>query len=132
MSFSKSKGGARVVVVALAVLMAIACAQTASAETIFLTCNENYAGTAIFTVDLANSTVNNHPATINPTAIDWQTPIAADATGHITSSTTFDHIDRTAGTITEYATYHWASGLVNSSRPQTYPCTVGSPPPTKF
>src|ERR1039457_1791880 len=51
---------------------------------------------------LKNNTVNNQPATINATAIDWHLkPRPADDT-----SVVYYHIDRTTGILTENFTYH--------------------------
>jgi hypothetical protein len=67
----------------LATVLTASC--PARANTIIFQCGTNFA------VDLKNNTVNNQPATINATAIDWHlTPERADDTGVI-----FYHIDRT-------------------------------------
>lgn len=129
---SALKVNAGVCVMFAALVMLAASSQSARADTIFLTCNEGIIGPKTFTVDLTNNTVNNEPATINSTAIDWQIQLHGDATGQVTSGRVYNHIDRTAGTIREYVTYHWANGRDITSDPNTYPCSVGSPPPTKF
>jgi hypothetical protein len=88
----------------------------ARANTIIFQCGTSFA------VDLKNSTVNNQPATINATAIDWHlTPGPADDTGVI-----YYHIDRTTGILTENFTYHLPNGSTQSGDPTTYRCTVGS------
>src|ERR1035441_7075660 len=79
-----------------------------------------------FAVDLKNNTVNNQPATINATAIDWHlTPGSADDTGVF-----YYHIDRTTGILAENFTYHLPNGSTQSDDPTTYRCTVGSARPT--
>jgi hypothetical protein len=78
-----------------------------------------------FAVDLKNSTVNNQPATINATAIDWQLiPGPANDTGVVSY-----RIDRTTGILTENFTYHLPNGSTQSDDPTTYRCTVGSARP---
>ena len=91
----------------------------AQATTIIFQCGTSFA------VDLKNKTVNDLPATINATAIDWQlTPEPAHDTGVV-----YYHIDRTAGTLTENFTYHLPNGSAQSDDPTTYRCTVGSARP---
>ena len=90
------------------------------ADTIIFQC-----GTS-FTVDLKTNTVNNQPATINATAIDWHlTPGPADDTGVV-----YYHIDRTTGILTENFTHRRPNGSTQSDDPTTYRCTVGSARPT--
>ena len=90
------------------------------AETIIFQCGTDFA------VDLTNNTVNDQPATINATGIDWQlTPGPADDTCVI-----YYHIDRTTGLLTENFTYHLPNGSTQSDYPTTYRCAVGSAPPT--
>jgi hypothetical protein len=94
-----------------------------SAETIYLQCSSY----KTFTIDLTNSTVDNLPATINATAIDWQFKgVVANKPG----LTFVDnrHIDRIAGTFSHYAT----DSTGDSSHWDPVPCTVISAPPTKF
>lgn len=83
---------------------------SARAETIFLKC-----GTFnVITIDLTNKTVDNIPASITPTSIDWETHGAFVV--HI-------HIDRIAGT--ETFEHHG----------QTFapePCKTVKKPATKF
>jgi hypothetical protein len=100
----------------------------AHAEIIFLTCTGD--NPTQLTVDLTKSTVNNMPATINPTSIDWQHVAAPASDG--TTGTTYGHIDRSAGTYTSWATFHTPSGQDLSSGQTTMSCIAGSPPPTKF
>ena len=91
----------------------------ARATTIIFQCGTSFA------VDLKNKTVNDLPATINATAIDWQlTPEPAHDTGVV-----YYHIDRTAGILTENFTYHLPNGSAQSDDPTTYRCTVGSARP---
>jgi hypothetical protein len=91
----------------------------ARANTIIFQCGMSFA------VDLKNSTVNNQPATINATAIDWQLiPGPANGTGIVSY-----HIDRTTGILTENFTYHLPNGSTQSDDPTTYHCTVGSARP---
>lgn len=98
----------------------------ASAETIFLRCADT-----TFTVNLDNSTVNNRPATINATSIDWEViPGSSDVT---LTAVMYNHTDRIAGTYSSSITYHSSrNGAVNSASSGTVPCTVSSAPPTKF
>ena len=92
----------------------------ARANTVIFQC-----GTS-FTVDLKNKSVNNQPATINATAIDWHlTPGPADDAGVVSY-----HIDRTTGILTEKFTYHFPNGSTQSNDPTTYRCTVGNARPT--
>jgi len=123
MSFLRLNGAFRVSLATLAVLAGSS--QVALAETIFLKCGDYSA----FTVDLSNSTVDNHPATINATAIDWQVP---QELGSGKSGVTYWHIDRIAATLTDYFTVRDRNGVVNTSRSTTESCTVLSVPPTKF
>jgi hypothetical protein len=122
MSFVKLNGAVRTLLAALAVL-AIS-SPAARAESIFLQC-----GSGMFTVDLTNNTVDNKPATINATSIDWTwtapTDYGSQSVGHF-------HIDRIAGTLTYQWSTHFANGRTGDLPSQTSPCTVGSPPPTKF
>jgi hypothetical protein len=101
----------------LATILTASC--PARANTIIFQCGTSFA------VDLTNNTVNDQPATINATAIDWQlTPGPADDTGVI-----YYHIDRTTGILTENFTYHLPNGSTQSDDPTTYRCTVGSARP---
>jgi hypothetical protein len=73
-----------------------------------------------FTVDLRNNTVNNQPALISPTAIDWQLkPGPTDDTGVVDY-----HIDRTTRILTEKFTHHLLNGDTQSDDPTIYLCTV--------
>ena len=100
------------------------------AETIFLTCNQ---GT--FTIDLTNKTVNNLPATINATSIDWEVHTTYPDDGTTYSGQV--HIDRTSGLMTSSGTLCFGSGGYKGtcrpgpSGPPTA-CTKGEPPPVKF
>ena len=95
----------------LILLAALAVAPAAHAETIYLQC-----GNSRYEVDLANSTVNNFPATINTTSIDWT---ISNQSQNLTRNY---HIDRVGGTFS--ATGTWVTA------PQ--PCTKGSAPATRF
>jgi hypothetical protein len=102
----------------LATILTASC--PARANTIIFQCGISFA------VDLKNNTVNNQPATINATAIDWQLiPGPANDTGVVSY-----HIDRTTGILTENFTYHLPNGSTQSDDPTTYRCTVGSARPT--
>jgi hypothetical protein len=124
MSFANSNGTVRIILAALAVLATTS--EAARAETIFLHCGES---ASTFTVDLTNNTVDNKPATINATSIDWTwTPPPDQGTqsvGHF-------HIDRIAGTLTSQWSTHFANGRTGDLPSQTWSCTVSSAPPTKF
>jgi hypothetical protein len=104
---------------------------SAQAETIYLTCPEADPFLKNLTVDFTNNTVNNKPATINATAIDWQ--VKLDWGGGNTR-VDYYHIDRTAGTLTySPGQMHFANGFIPpQSTSSTYSCSVGSPSPTKF
>jgi hypothetical protein len=126
MSFLTLNRVASVTLVALAVLGASS--GTARADTMFLQC-----GTQAFTVDLANNTVDNHPATINDTAIDWVVRYSyADGTP---GSSQF-HIDRTTGAMTSTGTVCFQAGefkgTCRTTPPSATTCTKGSAPATKF
>jgi hypothetical protein len=97
----------------------------ARADTIFLQC-----GTDAITVDLTNNTVNNIPATINATAIDWSPHIGATTTPGL-SATEQNHIDRTTGTFTSTVTYNF-NGQISYGHGGPYSCTAGPAPATKF
>src|SRR3974390_263288 len=98
----------------LASIFASSC--PARAEMIIFQC-----GTS-FTVDLRNNTVNNQPALISPTAIDWQLkPGPTDDTGVVDY-----HIDRTTSILTEKFTHHLLNGDTQSDDPTIYRCTVPS------
>ena len=110
MSFLKFNGGTCVTLVVLAMLVAIS--QAARTEKILLKC-DGYAG--ILTIDLTNQTVNDMPAKITPTAINWDVQGKVDANIHI-----YNHIDRTTGAWT-------VSGVQGGDRtipPYTYVCTI--------
>jgi hypothetical protein len=104
--------------------IALAVSWPARANTIFLTCGSNS-----FTVDLTNHTVNNLPASITSTAIDWQKTSYPEPGG---SAVSYSHIDRIAGTYMTYFTAHFPNGVTNDSPRDTHPCTAGSAPATKF
>jgi hypothetical protein len=129
MSFLKLTRSVRVTLVALAMLAASS--QTARAETIFLTCSVPEPNKT-FTVDLAKNTVNNLPANINQTAIDWQEKLTtADAQ---TVGVQNNHTDRTAGTLTQQKIIlnDTGTGPNGVFPPRTVPCTKSSVPATQF
>jgi hypothetical protein len=106
---------------------------SARAETIFLTCTSTIGISPVhLTVDLTNKTVNNLPATINEAAIDWVFQMAGDSTGYVSSGTMHYHIDRSAGTETEYPVFHLASGQDRQGGSNTLTCAAGSAPQKKF
>jgi hypothetical protein len=124
MSIFKPNSAVRIILAAFAVL-AIS-SRAVRAETIFLHCGESQSN---YTVDLTNNTVDNYPATINATSIDWtETPPPDQGTksvGHF-------HIDRIAGTLTYQWSTHFANGRTADLPRATISCAVSSPPPTKF
>jgi hypothetical protein len=112
-----NRGSKFIIFCALATILTASC--PARANTITFQCGTNFA------VDLKNHTVNNQPATISATAIDWRlTPGPADDTGVV-----IYHIDRATGILTETFTYHFANGSAQSGDPTTYHCTVDNAPP---
>jgi hypothetical protein len=117
-------------VIAFCVLVtSLAASGAARAETIFLICPGLYP-TSTITVDLANNTVNNYPAKIDATSIDWREgPVPANEG---TAMTRVRHIDRTAGTVTGYTSFDKEGNIQGSGATSTVACTVGSAPPTKF
>jgi hypothetical protein len=123
----------RIACVALGVRASLSAAGAARADTLYLSCTmSGGARQEALTIDLERNTVNNRPATINPTAIDWSVTIGGDSTGYVRSGKVTDHVDRTAGTLTEYATYYLSNGNTQSSNPDTGPCTKAAAPATKF
>ena len=112
-----------IVVAALAVLWSPTSAQ---AETIYLKC-----GSYDFTVDLTSNTVNNLPATINTTAIDWVKGPYDAGSGYTAKE--YYHIDRTTGTVTRRNETVSPSGQPGPAPlGTTESCAAGSAPPTKF
>jgi hypothetical protein len=98
----------------------------ARAETIFLKC-----GSFDFTVDLTHSTVNNLPAMINATAIDWVKGPYDAGSGYTAKE--FYHIDRAAGTVTRRNETVSPSGEPGPAPlGSTDSCTAGSAPATIF
>lgn len=101
----------------------------ANADVIYLQC-----GGGNFTVDLTNNTVNNLPATINTTAIDWkvgpQVYPRSNGSGNDTV-TVFNQIDRVAGTFSSRIQVEFPGGM-NTGQPSNVSCTAGSAPATKF
>ena len=113
MSFLKLNGGICVTLVVLAML--IASPKVAQTEMVVLKC-PNTADMII--VDLTNKTVNNKPANITPTAIDWDVEAS---TGHF-----YNHIDRTTGALTT-----WGTIYPNTPIP-SYTCMCTVVPQTHF
>jgi hypothetical protein len=111
---------------AVAASLGLACG--AQADTIYLTCNMGYAEK--HTIDLTAKTVDNIPARINASAIDWVSPVRGDNTGYIVSGSVTYHIDRNAGALTEFATYNLKTGRTQSSNPNTGACEKDPNPPT--
>jgi hypothetical protein len=93
-------------------IAALTASSSARAETIFLKCEPF---TSVFTVDLTNKTVDNDPASITPTSIDWENRGGAFVVHH--------HIDRTAGTLT--SEHH-------GQRFAPHACKTVKKPATKF
>jgi len=108
-------------------VLALLMSASAFAETIYLHCTYLHDFTKNLTVDLDAKTVNNDPATVGTTAIDWQTPASGDGL----TATVYSHIDRVAGTYSERVTYHLRNGD-KTSNTTTYDCTPASAPKTKF
>lgn len=103
--------------VALAVLAAtLGTASAASAKTMFLNCNLGGDEESI-TVNLSNNTVDNTPAKITLTSIDWNIPGEILVGGQRKASTDTFHIDRKTGVYTQQqiALAHYANG---SFRPE--------------
>ena len=98
----------------------------ARADTIYLKC-----GSYDFTVDLKNNTVNNLPATINTTAIDWVKGPYDAGSGY--TGKEYYHIDRTIGTVTRRNETISPSGQPGPAPlGTTESCAAGSAPATKF
>lgn len=118
----------RIKVIALfELLMTLAVSGAAQAETIYLTCVGDNAGA--YTVDLAANTVNNLPATINATTINWQRNLDF---GGGNTRVEYWKIDRVAGTLNLSFQSHFANGFIPPVVNQTSNCTLGSAPATKF
>lgn len=116
----------KIKVIAVSLLAtALTASSPARADTIFLICGGND-----FTVDLSKNTVNNEPAAINPTAIDWEVILIPSNEG--TSGTLHNHIDRTTATYTSSVTYVSRGGGNLGTVADTKPCALGSPPRPKF
>jgi hypothetical protein len=98
------------------------------AEILFLTCNSPKYPTRTLTIDLANKTVNNLPASINLTSIDWkETDVQVGGTAIYRY-----HIDRASGVFTQKAQTRFDNGRLVDMGESAYDCNVGNPPPTKF
>ena len=116
------------VLAALAVCsITLTAAWSARAETIFLTCPRFDP----LTIDLTNNTVNNFPATINATAIDWESPSRPTAPAGTTVVVRF-HIDRTTGILSQYEIFHLPTGQQQGNSYTNGICAVGGHPTTKF
>lgn len=98
---------------------ALASPMLAQAETIFIKCKN----VETISINLTNNTVNNIPANIRPTAIDWEI-VNQYGDFHF-------HIDRTLGTLITSGTYYRSDG--NHPIPQsTVSCAAVNQPTTKF
>ncbi len=109
---------------------ALAAASSASAETIYLSCQGDGEATArTVTVDLTNKTVDNHPSSIDATSIDWNW-VLGSADGR-TSGVVYAHIDRVSGAYTWRIAYTY-DGRPNGEGHTHGNCRVGEAPQTKF
>jgi hypothetical protein len=114
----------RNVLLALAIwLVALTASQPTFAQTIYLKCSANNIPDDIYTIDLAKQTVNNLPASITATSIDW----------HNENQTGDNHIviDRTTGNRIFDVLYHTRQGD-KRFRDDAGICTSVSAPQTKF
>ncbi|HJW40769.1 MAG TPA: hypothetical protein VJ476_06000 [Rhizomicrobium sp.] len=118
-------------VAGLAVL-AMTCSGAARAgQILYLTCDNNM-GT--HTVDLTNNTVDNLPANINPTAIDWQksgmtaTPAGGDSYPYVLQF----HVDRTTGIASMHGSATISGGQTQNFGDASGSCVAGAEPATKF
>jgi hypothetical protein len=136
MAVLKLNGLARATLIAL--VMLAASAQMARAKTLYLECRfpDAPAGVApdTYTIDLAKNTVNNHPATINETAIDW---VQEQGYSDGTIDTRHFHLDRTTGTLKGEDTDCYQSGrhagsCITSQWREASTCTKRRAPATKF
>jgi hypothetical protein len=122
-----------IAVLAVSVMLA-AGSQIAQAETIYLTCSDNF-GTNKYTIDLTNNTVNDsydtYKADITATNITWSLTSASNAQG--VSDSQYHNIDRTTGIDTFNLTWHMSDGTDRPAAPRNIPCTVSKTAPvTKF
>ena len=104
-------------------------------ETLYLSCNNNSSATPeIYTIDLTNNMVNNLPAKINETSIDWQEFTSAESSSRsvLNGATNYYHIDRIAGTITLNVTYDFVSQPDQYFNGSPEPCMAISAPATRF
>lgn len=97
-------------------IAALTASSSARAETIYIKCVSG----DLYTVDLTNKTVDNHPANITPLSINWDRHNGALVAHH--------HIDRTAGTLT--VAYENNGQGQGASRPSA--CKTVKKPATKF
>ncbi len=119
-------------VTAIGMLVAAVTTGLAHAETIFLTCTGAAGRPQTLTIDTDKNTVDNLPATINQTSIDWQrTYIPTGATDSSTASE-INHIDRTTGAYTSTQAIRFANGNVHQWDPSVFSCVRGDAPKTKF
>lgn len=91
----------------------------ASAEIIFLRCADD-TGSIIHTIDTEKKTIDNRPARINATSIDWNTE------GQTAKSSW--HIDRVTGQQTQHVVSKGGSGEATFQ----INCSVTTAPATKF
>jgi hypothetical protein len=102
--------------------------------TTFLHCVDAAVPTAPIdvTIDFAHNSANNHPATINATAIDWTNN--SQAAGGFSVHQDF-HIDRTTGMLTLTNTVYSGGSVMpgdNNPHRSNYACNVAAAPATKF
>jgi hypothetical protein len=109
---------------------ALAQANSSGGGTVFLQCG----GQLNFTIDYARNTVNNIPANVNATAIDWTEKTAA--TGAPVTVVQDFHLDRTTGVLNLTDTVLKSDGSLfpgdNNPNRSSYNCAVASAPATKF
>jgi hypothetical protein len=116
--------------IALAVTAtALAAAGTANAETIYLSCVMSGGNGEQHTVDVSSGSVDNHPASINATSIDWSFALGSGSPG--LTGTMYSHIDRTSGVLTERIAYVY-NGRQMADGHNTGTCSVGAAPAVKF
>jgi hypothetical protein len=106
---------------------------SAAAKTIFLNCPGAPYGD-VLTVDLTNSTVDGHAATINATTFHWKhnERCASCTASHPGTAMQVYYLDRTTGILKIYDYFNYEDGTQEKTGPFTYTCTVGQAPATKF
>jgi hypothetical protein len=105
----------------------------AVANTIYLKCPGAPYGD-VLTVDLTNNTVDQHPATINVTAISWRhnERCASCTASNPGTAIQVYYLDRTTGILKVYDEFNYQDGTHEKTGPFTYTCTVSRAPATKF